>query len=615
MFKIDELCAIWRRLEAEDAADGMLSYGTRRFAQNASEELETLAQQLADHSWRPAMLTPFVLPDKKRRQLHIPGVADRIVARAILQRVTPVIDPVLGAASYAYRPGLGVPDAVQAVVLMRDSGYGWALRADVSDCFPNIDKEIALTEFKLFVRDEYVIELVDALLHRRTAASGGAHEIPGLPQGCPLSPLLCNLVLRHLDEELQRRGFPVVRYADDFVVGATSEREAGRARRLAEAKLKEIGMQLGEKKTLVRSYEEGFTFLGEDFGTRYPPVIPEHRVREPKDKVVYAAVQGGRVRVKSGRLTVQDKKDEVKIDVPTGQVGRIVLFGSVGLSVGARSWAMGTDVDVVFASRSGNYLGSLHSASQPFRPARLDAQLALRDTPKGLELARAFIRAKINNQRTVLLRFNRSEASDDVAAAIDTIQALRPMLADATSPSEIMGIEGAAAAQYFKALGLLAPDELRFTGRSRRPPRDVFNAALSYLYTILLGECVTALHASGLDPGIGLLHSRQGSRPSLALDLLEEFRPLIVDQAVMQAARQGRFGPQHARKENTDGVLLTKAGKEALLTAYEQRLNRFVKGALPDYAGSYRRHIYRQAMRLMVSIMNPDAEWTGLSWR
>lgn len=270
---------------------------------------------------------------------------------------------------------------------------------------------------------------------------------------------------------------------------------------------------------------------------------------------------------------------------------------------------------MVFASRSGSYQGSLHSGSHPFRPARLRAQLSMRGTDHGDALARAIVASKVAHQRTILVHFNRRPCHDEVSDAVTQLAQYARLLPDAHGPDEIMGIEGAAAQAYFPALGIVVPEGLLFTLRSRRPPRDPVNAALSYLYTLLLGECVTALQAAGLDPGIGVLHAQQDARPSLALDLMEEMRPLIVDQVVVNACRLNRFRPEHSRQEDGEGILLTKAGKEVLLTAYEQRMNRDVSGALTDYAGTYRRHLHRQAQRLMVSIMNPGTPWTGLSWR
>lgn len=145
---------------------------------------------------------------------------------------------------------------------------------------------------------------------------------------------------------------------------------------------------------------------------------------------------------------------------------------------------------------------------------------------------------------------------------------------------------------------------------------DTTNAALSYLYTILLGECETALRSAGLDPAIGFLHADEDGRPSLALDLMEGFRPLIVDQATLNAARRNQFTAEHGRVEkDRPGVLLTKAGREAIVGAYETRMLQSTRGALPDFAGSLRRHLYRQAQRLVPVLHDPTARWTGLSWR
>lgn len=125
------------------------------------------------------------------------------------------------------------------------------------------------------------------------------------------------------------------------------------------------------------------------------------------------------------------------------------------------------------------------------------------------------------------------------------MRAWREETTHAADTDELMGIEGVASAAYFDALAMCAPPTVDFNGRSRRPPLDVPNAALSYVYAILLGECVGALHAAGLEPSLGVLHAPTDKRPSLALDLMEEFRPLLVDQTVMALLRTRRLRSEH----------------------------------------------------------------------
>lgn len=616
-FSLEGLQTAWHAVLANDSADGALAPSTRRFSEDVVAHLAELAAQLADGSYSPSLLTPAtIVSDKKERVLHVPSVRDRIVARAILAVVTPLVDPHLGPSAYAYRPGLGVADAIQAVAALRAEGLGTVARIDVRDCFPTLPKHVALKRFEVIVEDEEIHRLVDALLARvfRTPF-GGLRTLDGVPQGCPLSPLLANLVLVDLDRSLLRQGFPVVRYADDVLVAVASTADAHEAIRVASSTLEGLGMETNTEKARITSFEEGFTFLGEDFGPRYPPLIDNHRIHEQPQHVLYVGAQGGRVRSNAGRIVVESKDDAPLLDVASSQVARLVCFGSVGLSAGARSWALSNDVDVIFASRKGNYLGTLLSHAQRYRPARVRAQLAASDGPQAAVLGKAIVLAKITKQQVLLERLNRRRSHELVADAVGQLEALIRMVPDAGSPMELMGLEGAAAKFYFPCLGQLMPESMQFSQRSRQPPQDVPNAALSYLYAILLGECVTALHAAGLDPAFGLLHSDQKNRPSLALDLMEEFRPWLVDQVVAEAAIQQRLRAEHGRREGTDGVLLTKEGKEVVVDAYERRLLGEVRGALPDFTGTRRRHIYRQAQRLQAAISSPNITWTGLSWR
>lgn len=606
----------WARVLANDAADGQLAVGVRDFEENLDEEIAALVRDLAWGTYQPRSLTEIVLRESGRRVLHIPPVRDRVVERAILDAVNPVVDGVLGFAAYGYRPGLGVQHAIAEIVRLREDGMHWVLRTDVDDCFPSIPVGLARRMLEALVVDEEILEVVDALLARNFVSQRGRRRIMrGLAQGCALSPLLANLVLTRVDAALQHEGFAVVRYADDLAVLAEYEADAWEAARVASKAVEELGMALGADKTKVTTFEEGFTFLGEDFGPRYPPALEDASVVEPERKVLYVAAQGGRVRVQQGRLIVESAEEAELLDVPSGHVRRMVLFGSVGLSAGARAWSMANDVDVVFASRRGSYQGSLLAAGSHPRADRMRRQLELCGTERALRLSRAIIEAKVRKQIVVLQRFGGRDDAERINSAVSTMNGCVRMLRDCTSPAEAMGLEGAAAAAYFPAFGGLLPEAFQFKIRSRQPPMDLANAALSFLYTVLLGECVTAVCAAGLEPGIGVLHADSERRPSLALDLVEEFRPLLVDQVVLEAGRQGRLTADHQRsEEGRSGILLTKAGREVVLGSYERRLQTTTGGALVGFSGTWRRHIYRQAQRLQAAICSGD-DWTGLTWR
>lgn len=601
-----------------DSAENGRPSGIDRFRKNAEERLGKLADDLATGSYVPRDLFRVEIPKSSGgvRVIDVPAVVDRVVERAMLSVVTPLVDPWLGAASYAYRPGLGVIDAVHEVARLRDEGLGWALRADVDECFPTLPAARARRELSAFLPDRSVDELLAALLSRRTVTRQGPRDVAGVPQGMALSPLLANVVLRHLDRALQDEGFPVVRYADDFVVACSSAAEAESARTVAIGALKEWEMRLGEDKTQIMSFTDGFAFIGEDFGPRYPVTDTEHRVEEPVRKTVFLGAWGSRARVREGRLDVQSKDDATLLDVPISHVARIVCFGPVAVSAGLRAWAFQHDIDMVFCSKRGSYQGQHLAATSPRRPVRLREQMeATASTAVATRIGLAIVESKLRHQAVLLRRYVRPDSADDLRPHLDMIDRLLPMLAQAATPAEVMGVEGAAALAYFDGLEVLLPPDIGFHGRSRRPPLDVVNAALGYGYAVLLGECVSALVAAGLDPAFGFLHRDADNRPSLALDLMEEFRPYVVDLAVVQLVRKGSLATEHGyTKDGRTGIWLTKAGKETLLAAYERRMLQVTGGAIPGFRGSIRRHLYRQAQRLAGAITGGDP-WTGLSWR
>jgi CRISPR-associated protein Cas1 len=614
------LASAWADVLASDLHDGALGTGAAHFAQNTEAHLAEIATQLAAGTYRPGWLTPVALPrpDGQTRLLHVPTVRDRVVERSVLAVVTPVIDPWLGPFSYAYRPGLGVADAAQAIARLRDEGLHWVARADFRDYFGAIPVPRLRRMLAALIEDGRLLDLIETFLVRQpTPHSGGPAVMTGLPQGSPLSPLWANLVLTDFDSGVVAAGFPLVRYSDDAVALAASRDEAWEAMRVMSEQASELGMTLGADKSAVMSFEEGFSFVGEDFGPRYPPALDGHRVAEPDRRVLYIAVQGAHARLEAGRLIVDSPEDAELLNVPSGQVERIVSFGAVGISAGLRSWALASEVDLVFLSRRGTYLGHGWPAAGRQRIARLRAQFSVAgDSARALPFARAVVDAKVRKQMILLQRFIRRDNHEAVREAVRQIGQLLTMLPECTTTDETMGIEGAAAREYFGALGHLVPEDMAFAGRSRQPPEDLINAALSYGYAIILSEAVSALCAAGLDPAVGMFHAEQDRRPSLALDLMEEFRPLVVDQVVIAAARRGELRPEHGhRVEGDHGVLLTRAGREALVSSYERRMLQHTRGALPGLSGSLRRHLYRQAQRIAAYIEDPEATWTGLAWR
>jgi retron-type reverse transcriptase len=180
------LADVWAQVLASDLDDGVLGAGVSRFAENADQNLAEIATRLLARNYEPGQLTPVSLPrpDGQMRVLHVPTVRDRVVERSVLAVVTPVIDPWLGPFSYAYRPGLGVADASQAIATLRDEGLGWVARADFHDCFGTIPLSRLRRVLSILIEDAALLELIEAFLARQSVPhSGRSSELKGLPQG------------------------------------------------------------------------------------------------------------------------------------------------------------------------------------------------------------------------------------------------------------------------------------------------------------------------------------------------------------------------------------------------------------------------------------------------
>jgi len=429
----------------------------------------------------------------------------------------------------------------------------------------------------------------------------------------PITRVLADAALLELDRYATGRGLRYSRVGTTLMLAAPSEQRLADAIDTVAAAAINTGARVTDLTTQHIDQEKALASVGIDPWTTRPSDEPTGQA----DRILYVGRDGARVHVKAGRVLVDAPGSLPATSVPKNSVTRIVLSGNVGLSAGARSWAIRSGVDVVCLSRRGSYQGTLIGANRGAHASRLLAQVALTgDHERRVRLAASLIDAKIRGQIHVLTRIARRDESVHVADTTAHMHAWRRSLAGARTLDEVMGIEGACSTPYFATLAACVPADVTFDGRSRRPPRDLPNAALSYGYAILLSECVGALHAAGLEPSLGIAHAPTDKRPSLALDLMEQFRPLLVDQTVMALLRTRKLRPEHGVVEaEAGGIWLGSDGKKILVDAYEAACQRSVTGALPGYSGSWRRHIAHSAQMLARAIAEPDYKWSGVAWR
>ena len=273
------------------------------------------------------------------------------------------------------------------------------------------------------------------------------------------------------------------------------------------------------------------------------------------------------------------------------------MLGSVQVSTQALGVFADKEVPLAFLSSAGRLLAMMDPLG-PTSAAVRAAQVRTLDRPdKALELARAVTVAKIANQRTLLMR-NHAALPERIAA---DLQKCMTAAERAATLDELRGHEGNSAAIYFKNFAGMFKEGVkeiaaRFDakGRQRRPPPDPINAVLSFGYSMLTNECVAACRLASLEPTLGALHTTRPGRPALALDLVEPFRPLIVDSLAISAFNRGELTEGHFL-ETAAGCALTDAGRKAFFSAYGRRMDTEVTHPVFEYRLSYRRMLMLHA--------------------
>ncbi len=332
-----------------------------------------------------------------------------------------------------------------------------------------------------------------------------------------------------------------------------------------------------------------------------PPVPASQELRRlhpARDDSIplYVQASGARVGL-DGQCLVVRNKDGVLAEAKLPQVSQVCVFGNVQVTTPALRAILERDVPLSFFSYGGWYYGRAVAHSSKNVALRLAQYRATGDEATCLTLARGFVASKIRNTRTML---RRNHATVD-ATVLHEMEGLARKAEAATALESLLGIEGTAARYYFQNFAgmLKVQPEPGFDvdGRNRRPPRDPINAMLSFGYALLTKELARTLEAVGLDPMLGFYHQPRFGRPALALDMMEEFRPLVVDSTVIAAVNMGVIAPGEFVRAGV-GVAMKPTARKRLIEGYERRMDQLVTHPVFGYRISYRRVLEVQA-RLM----------------
>jgi CRISPR-associated protein Cas1 len=310
----------------------------------------------------------------------------------------------------------------------------------------------------------------------------------------------------------------------------------------------------------------------------------------PDPQPLYVQEQGAVVGIRGERVEVRSQ-DQVLAKIRLIDVSQLCLLGNINLTPQVMRQFFAREIPVCWFSFGGWFSGMAHGL--PGKNVDLRRGQYLMGADRALEVARKLVEGKIRNSRTLLRR----NARGDVTAQVASLAGLASDAAAAVSFPTLLGIEGAAARIYFSRFAeTLAPstgvpvERFEENGRGRRPPPDPVNALLSFTYALLVKDFATTVTAVGMDPYLGVYHRPRFGRPALALDLAEEFRPLIAESVVLQVINNGEVTASDFLMR-ARGCQLQPQGRRAVLRAYERRLSHEVKHPVFGYRVAYGRAI------------------------
>jgi CRISPR-associated endonuclease Cas1 len=326
---------------------------------------------------------------------------------------------------------------------------------------------------------------------------------------------------------------------------------------------------------------------------------------------------GARVRKNGNVLEVW--KDETRLaEARIEEISQVALLGPIDISTPTVHELLRRGIPLSYHGSSGWFLGCTVGLWHKNAELRTEQYRMSFDARRSLDLAKTLVKAKIANSRTLLRRNARDDP--ELGSVLDALTRYRDMAGSAETVERLLGIEGVAAAAYFEHFSAMFTEDVRqnlgfdFRGRHRRPPPDPVNVMLSFGYAMLTREWTTALMAVGLDPFRGFYHQQRPGRPALALDMMEPFRPLLVDSVVITAANNGELKEREFIR-TPFGCSFTPSRKKAFISCFERRMEQEITHPIFGYKISYRRLFEVQARLLGRFILGEIKDYPAIMTR
>lgn len=657
MLDRDELEIAWHMTKYRSRSAGVDGITTKLFEVVSDCELDRLHKHLQRDLYSPQAVRGILLPkeDGALRTVGIYSVRDRIVQRALLQRLYPFLDTTLSDRCHAYHLGRSVKTAI-AQSLSYCNRAVWFVKTDIQQFFERLSWALILSFLEKLSLSSELIFLIEQQLKVDLILRGQRINLQrGVLQGGVLSGALANLYLNEFDRTCQANSLGYVRYGDDFLLVCTSYAKALQTLEKITNWLQSIHLTPHPKKTAIYGFQDEFTFLGYRFcqGQAEQILLPhrdrdisksetsQKRQRLPTNRTswviggypqadvdlrtqdywripmttLYVTDQGASLRVDHQKYRVFYQQ-QLRCEVPINHVSHVFLFGCCNVSHAAASLALRRKIPIIYLSQQGRYFGRLETSGQAeigYLTQQVQRSL---DSAFQLQIAKAIVLGKLHNSRIMLQRLHRRHPNDEAERKIQFLSLVREQAALAESVESLRGYEGYGASLYFQGLSSVLDDrDFLFEKRTTRPPQNPINSLLSLGYTLLHHLMMSQVQIVGLHTHFGHLHTARKHHPALVMDLIEEFRAPIVDSLVAYLINSHIFTPQDfTHPDQKGGVYLEAASLKKFLKHWEDKLQTEVTHPHTGFKVSYRRCLELQVWEYIYCLMGERPNYRPMTW-
>ncbi|MCR5825524.1 MAG: CRISPR-associated endonuclease Cas1 [Oscillospiraceae bacterium] len=550
---------------------------------------ETLRETIAKGRYQPMPVSGFRITKLGGgfRTLSRLTAIDNVLQRCLVAELTPRCEELFSDSSFAYRRGRGTAAALARYCEL-GSVYRFASKIDPTDCFGTMDRAILAQHLHRFFPEQALVELLLRFASVGIYEDGELRERPsGIPQGAPSSPLLCNIYFSELDAQLEERGVPFIRYADDLVLFGNDEDALKEETRRVLDDLRGT-LKLKPNRTKCK--------LGSSFSMRYLG----HRFLVGKDGILtieagetavsaYHAWKGLDIRnpgrtlnvLSDGILRQRDlslmlETNSGDYDIPIMNTDTINVFSSAAFDSGFLAAAAKRGIVVNVFSKYGHLEGRFLPNAPIRNPLTTARQLKAYANPaERLELAKTFLLASSHNAKLNIRYYRKHIECPNFNAVLEKTMALEEEVRTCRRYEQLLLLEARIRALYYELYDVFITNEaFVFSSRTRRPPKNQINAMLSFGNVVLYSHIATVINKTALDVRVGFLHATSSRMESLNLDIAEIFKPLIVDRTVLTLVNRKQMrADTHFERQENGACYLSAEGKRLFLEALQEKMN------------------------------------------